>query len=144
MNEPSHNPDNTNQDARSEDVPADVQEFAAKLFNFAREGDETLLQYVDQGVDVNLANQDGNTFLMLAAYAGHEALVRGLVERGADVDRLNAREQSPLAGVIFKKEDAIVDLLLSAGADPRAGQPDAIATAQMFGRADLAEKMGGQ
>lgn len=135
----SHGTDNTAHD----DVPADIRDFAAKLFTFAREGDLTLLQYVDHGVDADLCNQDGNSLLMLAAYAGHEELVRGLVERGADVDKLNARGQSPLAGVIFKKEDAIVDLLLGAGADPRAGHPDAIDTARMFGRADLAEKMAG-
>lgn len=122
-------------------VPEDVQEFAGKLFELARTGNVALLDYVDNGVDVDLANQDGNTFLMLATYAGHIELARGLVERGADVDKLNARGQSPLAGVIFKKEDEIVELLLQAGADPRAGHPDAIATAQMFGREDLADKM---
>ncbi len=124
-------------------MPEDVQEFARKLFDFARAGDNTLLDYVDQGVDVNLSNQDGNTFVMLAAYAGHADLVRGLVGRGADVDKLNARGQSPLAGAIFKKEDAVIDELRAAGADPRAGHPDAIATAQMFGRADLAEELSG-
>ncbi|EEI17129.1 ankyrin repeat domain-containing protein [Corynebacterium lipophiloflavum] len=122
-------------------VPEDVQEFAGKLFELARTGDVVLLDYVDNGVDVNLANQDGNTFLMLATYAGHLELARGLVERGANVDKLNARGQSPLAGVIFKKEDEIVELLLHAGADPRAGHPDAIATARMFGREDLADRM---
>lgn len=122
-------------------VPEDVQEFAGKLFELARTGNVALLDYVDNGVDVNLANQDGNTFLMLATYAGHLELARGLVERGADVDKLNARSQSPLAGVIFKKEDEIVELLLQAGADPRAGHPDAIATARMFGREDLADRM---
>lgn len=125
----------------NQQVPEEIQEFAGKLFELARTGDTTLLTYVDNGVDVNLANQDGNSFLMLAAYAGHEDLVRGLIERGADVDKLNARGQSPLAGVIFKKEDAIVDLLLAAGADPRAGHPDAIASAQLFGREDLLEKL---
>ncbi len=123
------------------DIPEDVQEFAGRLFNMAREGDLTLLDYVDHGVDVNLSNQDGNTFLMLAAYAGQEELVRGLVGRGADVDKQNARGQTPLAGVVFKKEDAIVGILLAASADPHAGTPDAIATAQMFDRADLVEKM---
>lgn len=122
-------------------VPQEIQEFAGKLFELARTGDTTLLDYVDNGVDANLANQDGNTFLMLAAYAGHEELVAGLIERGADVDKLNARGQSPLAGVIFKKEDAVMELLLAAGADPRAGHPDAIATAQMFGRGDVVEKL---
>lgn len=122
-------------------VPEEIQEFAGKLFELARTGNEALLEYIEAGVDVDLSNQDGNTFLMLAAYAGHAGLVEGLLRRGADANKLNARGQSPLAGVIFKKEDAIVDLLLEAGADPRAGQPDAIATAQMFGRDDVAKKM---
>lgn len=122
----------------SSNVPADVQEFATKLFQLARTGDLSLLEYIDQGVNVDLSNQDGNTFLMLATYSGHRELTQGLIERGADVDKLNARGQSPLAGVIFKKEDEILQLLLDAGADPAAGHPDAIATAKMFGREDLA------
>lgn len=107
----------------------------------ARNGDATLLDYVDQGVAVDMTNQDGNTFLMLAAYSGHVDLVKGLIERGADVNKLNDRGQSPLAGVVFKKEDALIDVLLDAGADPTAGTPDAISTAKMFERADLVEKM---
>lgn len=74
---------------------------------------------------------------MLAAYAGHAALVRGLVERGADPNRLNDRGQAPIAGAVFKREDEVVRVLLEAGADPRAGEPNAIASARMFGRADL-------
>lgn len=123
------------------EIPADVQEFATRLFTMAREGDTTLLDYVDQGVAVDMANQDGNTFLMLAAYSGHVELVEGLIARGADVNKLNDRGQSPLAGVVFKKEDALIDVLLTAGADPTSGTPDAISTAKMFGRDDLVEKM---
>lgn len=122
-------------------VPEDVQEFAGKLFDLARAGDEALLDYIDHGVAVDMANQDGNTFLMLAAYAGHARLVRGLIERQADVDKQNARGQSPLAGAIFKKEDEVAQVLLGAGADPHAGTPSAIDTARMFGRGDLAERM---
>ncbi|WP_019193262.1 ankyrin repeat domain-containing protein [Corynebacterium timonense] len=139
MNEQRDNHEHTGD--TSSEVPSDVQEFATKLFNLARTGGMSLLEYVDHGVAVDMANQDGNTLLMLAAYAGHEELVRGLVERGANVDKLNGHGLSPLSGVIFKKEDAIVELLLEAGADPRAGSPDAIATARTFGRDDLAEKM---
>lgn len=122
-------------------VPEDVQEFAGKLFDLARGGDVALLSYVDHGVDVNLTNQDGNSLLMLAAYAGHEELVRGLVERGADVDKLNARNQSPLAGTVFKKEDAVAEVLIAAGADPKAGSPNAIETARFFGRGDVADRL---
>ncbi len=123
------------------EIPADVQEFATRLFNMARDGDTTLLDYVDQGVAVDMTNQDGNSFLMLASYSGHVELVKGLIERGADVNKLNDRGQAPLAGVVFKKEDALIDVLLAAGADPTAGTPDAISTAKMFERDDLVEKM---
>lgn len=123
------------------EIPADVQEFATRLFDMARNGDATLLDYVDQGVAVDMTNQDGNSFLMLASYGGHAELVKGLIERGADVNKLNDRGQSPLAGVVFKKEDALIDVLLDAGADPAAGTPDPISTAKMFGRDDLVEKM---
>jgi len=84
----------------------------------------------------------GNTLLMLAAYAGHAGLVRGLVQRGADPDRLNDLGQAPIAGAVFKREDEVVRVLIEAGADPRAGEPNAIASARMFGRTDLLGVLG--
>ncbi len=74
---------------------------------------------------------------MLAAYAGHAELVRILVQRGADPNRLNDLGQAPIAGAVFKREDEVVRVLMEAGADPRAGEPNAIASARMFGRTDL-------
>ena len=56
---------------------------------------------------------------------------------GADVDRLNDRGQAPVAGAVFKGEDAVVRVLVEAGADPLAGHPTAVDTARMFGREDL-------
>ena len=84
-----------------------------------------------------MVNQDGQSFVMLAAYNGHPELVKAVVEVGADVNLLNDRNQSPLAGAIFKKEDAVIDALLEAGANPNAGTPNAVDTAKMFGREDL-------
>ncbi|MTD90725.1 ankyrin repeat domain-containing protein [Corynebacterium hiratae] len=119
----------------------DIQNFATKLFDFARTGDATLLEYIKQGVNVDMVNQDGQSFVMLAAYHGHAELVRQLAAAGADVNLLNDRGQSPLAGAIFKKEDAVIDALLDAGADPSAGQPNALDSARMFGREDLLERL---
>lgn len=119
----------------------DIQNFATKLFDFARNGDATLLEYIKQGVNVDMVNQDGQSFIMLAAYHGHAELVRQLAAVGADVNLLNDRGQSPLAGAIFKKEDAVIDALLAAGADPTAGQPNALDSARMFGREDLLERL---
>jgi ankyrin repeat protein len=79
---------------------------------------------------------------MLAAYAGHAALVQDLIQRGADPNRLNDLGQAPIAGAVFKREDQVVRVLMEAGADPRAGEPNAIASARMFGRADLLGVLG--
>ena len=119
----------------------DIQNFATKLFDFARNGDATLLEYIKQGVNVDMVNQDGQSFIMLAAYHGHAELVRQLAAAGADVNLLNDRGQSPLAGAIFKKEDAVIDALLDAGAAPSAGLPNDLDSARMFGREDLLERL---
>ena len=63
---------------------------------------------------------------MLASYHGHAEVASLLVKHGADPNRLNDRGQSILAGVVFKNEAALVDILLDAGADPEIGQPSAL------------------
>jgi uncharacterized protein len=122
----------------------DVLALAAKLFAAARAGDTaTLTAYVDAGVPANLANDSGDTLLMLAAYHGHAEAVGALLERGADPGRLNDRGQSPIAGAVFKKEPVVVRALLDAGADPAAGRPSAIEAARMFGHDDMLGWFGG-
>jgi len=86
----------------------------------------------------------GNTLLILAAYGGHAELVRGLLERRADPNRLNDQGQAAIAGAVFKREDDVVRVLMEAGADPRAGAPNAIAIAQMFKRTDLLDVLGAE
>lgn len=72
---------------------------------------------------------------MLAAYHGNAETVRVLIEKGADVDAINDRGQSPIAGAVFKGYDEVVRLLVNEGkADIRAGQPNAVQAAQMFKR----------
>jgi ankyrin repeat protein len=117
--------------------------FATRLFGLARAGEtDQLTTYLEAGVDPNLANQKGDTLVMLAAYHGHADTVRALLAHGADPDRANDRGQTPLAGAVFKGEDAVVSALAAAGADPRAGTPSAVATARMFERDDLLELLG--
>ncbi|AZA11928.1 ankyrin repeat domain-containing protein [Corynebacterium gerontici] len=128
----------------SSEPDEETQAFASKIFDLARGGDaHTLAQYIDAGVDANLSNHEGNTLLMLAAYSGNEPALDVLIARGANVDALNDRGQSPLAGAIFKKEQGIVEKLIAAGADPNLGHPSALDTARMFGQTELAERLGG-
>lgn len=132
--DPSDDPTAPDRDALDPRAVALAQD----LLDDAREGrTERLAQHVDAGVPVELTDASGNTLLMLAAYHGHAGTVAALTARGAVVDALNDRGQSPLAGAVFKGEDAVVRVLLEAGADPDAGHPTARETAAMFGRADL-------
>jgi ankyrin repeat protein len=123
-------------------LDAEVVDLASRLFDWARSGHAArLAAYVDAGVPVNLTNTNGDTLVMLAAYYGHESAVAALIARGADVDRPNNRGQTPLAGAVFKNDTTIIDLLLSADADPLTGSPSALETARFFGRDELTRQL---
>lgn len=107
--------------------------FLHRVFQAARDGEPTLLDIVDQGIPVNLTNDNGDTLLMLAAYNRQHQLVRDLLARGADPDRVNRRGQTALACAIFQQSEPIVRDLLEAGADPRAGSSTAWQIADFFG-----------
>jgi uncharacterized protein len=124
--------------ADEQEIDERVLEIAYQVLDLARVGDSNqLAAYVDAGVPVNLTDPAGNTLVMLAAYHGHADAVGVLTARGADVDRVNDRGQSPLAGAVFKDAADVVQALLDAGADPDAGSPTARETAVMFGRPGL-------
>ncbi|KAL5511312.1 hypothetical protein ACEPAH_4528 [Sanghuangporus vaninii] len=125
------------------DLPQETLDFASKVFNLARNGEDELLgAYVDAGLPPNLTNDKGNTLLMLAAYSGHASIVRLLHSKGADANSLNDRGQSPLAGAIFKNHEEIVRVLVELGADPRIGTPSAIETAKVFRKLEWLDMLG--
>jgi ankyrin repeat protein len=138
MIDPAHQPEHPAPPEQEAGPDSEVLQFAAKVFNLARQGDTgTLAAYVDAGVPANLCNDKGDTLVMLAAYHGHPQTVSALLARGADPGRPNDRGQTPLAGAVFKGERAVIEALLVGGADPTAGIPSAVETARMFGLNDL-------
>jgi uncharacterized protein len=69
---------------------------------------------------------------MLATYHGHLPLSQYLISKSADPNLTNDKNQTPLAGAIFKGEDEIVKLLLEKGADLDLGEPSARQALEMF------------
>ena len=119
-------------------------ELATRIFGFARAGDTAdLVAYLDAGTPVNLANDRGDTLIMLAAYHGQLDTVKALLDRGADANQANDVGQTPLAGAVFKGENEIVAALVAGGADPNAGNPSAVEAARMFGQDDLLSLFNG-
>ncbi|MGW3473429.1 ankyrin repeat domain-containing protein [Saccharopolyspora sp. NPDC000995] len=119
-------------------TPEQTERVVAIAMDLAREGETAqLAEFVDHGLPVDVADQDGNTLVMLAAYHGHAETVRALLDRGANPDLRNERDQAPIAGALFKGADEVVAVLREAGADLDAGMPTARAAATMFGREHL-------
>jgi ankyrin repeat protein len=101
-----------------------------------------LLPMLDAGLPICLADERGNSLLMLASYHGYHDLARELLERGADPEQRNDRNQTTLAGVAFKGDLGIAKLLVKYGADPDADQGGGrypIHFAAMFGNSDIVE-----
>lgn len=119
-------------------TPEQTERVVALALDLARQGDtEQLVEFVDHGLPVDVADADANTALMLAAYHGHAGTVRALLDRGADPDLRNVRDQAPIAGALFKGADDVVAVLREAGADLDAGTPTAREAAALFGRGHL-------
>lgn len=118
----------------------ELADLAQQLFDLAREGDAArLAAYIDAGAPVNMRNENGDTFLILAAYNGSPDAVAMLIGKGADLEAENDRGQRALTCAVFKKDRESAAHLLRAGADPDAGTPTARATAEMFGASDILE-----
>ncbi|MCP3765438.1 ankyrin repeat domain-containing protein [Streptomyces sp. MAR25Y5] len=121
-------------------TPEQTERVVALAMDLAREGDtEQVVGFVEHGLPVDVTDAAGNTLLMLAAYHGHAGTVRALIRLGADPDLRNVRDQTPIAGALFKGADEVVGVLREAGADLDSGTPTARVAATLFGRAHLLE-----
>lgn len=115
--------------------PEHTQRVLEIALDLARAGStDELAEFLDHGLPVEVADENGNTLLMLAAYHDRPDTVRMLLQRGASPDTRNDRDQSPVAGALFKGADEVVEVLRDAGADLDAGTPSARQAAEMFGR----------
>ena len=121
-------------------TPEQTWRVLAIALELARTGEtEQLAEFLDHGIPVDTVTEAGDSLLMLAAYHDRLDTVDMLLERGADPDLRNGRDQSVVAGALFKGADDVVRRLVAAGADLDAGTPTARQAAEMFGRGGLLE-----
>ncbi len=121
-------------------TPADAALLAA-----ARQGRwpevAALLKPVD--APVNPRDAQGDHLLALAARAGQDEIVRGLLQRGADIDRMGGDGFTALGAAAFAGQRSTVRLLLRLGADPAvhgAGGQPALHLAAAAGQLDVVDE----
>lgn len=71
-----------------------------------------------QGANVNIADNDGITPLMLATQLGYLEGVEKLIAHGARVDVTNDSGETPLMYAVHARNTELMRVLLEAGADP--------------------------
>ena len=89
-------------------------EYSAESFVLAASnGDHVAAQaYIDSGMDVNAASENGRTALMEAALKDHLEIARMLLEAGANPNAVNDQGRSPLYRAAFNGHANTVSLLL--------------------------------
>ena len=81
---------------------------------------EEVIQWLEQGVDVNVTDQFGKTALNRAVFFGHEQTVKLLLERGADVTRSDKSGDPPIHVAVERNRLDSAEILLASGADVNA------------------------
>uniref|UniRef100_A0A8C1KS48 Ankyrin 1, erythrocytic b n=1 Tax=Cyprinus carpio TaxID=7962 RepID=A0A8C1KS48_CYPCA len=74
------------------------------------------LDHIKNGIDINIANQKGNTALHIAALAGQEKVIAELVNYGANVNAQSQKGFSPLYMAAQENHLEVVKYLLEHGA----------------------------
>jgi len=88
----------------------------------------------EAGVDLGVANADGNTALHAAASRDYLSVAKYLVGRGAPLDAVNKKGQTPLAAAEAAGADDVTQYLRSAGAHDAPGGRTADGPAPSSGR----------
>jgi ankyrin repeat protein len=117
----------------------------------AEDADPAMVRYfLNHGADVNVHDiSEQWTALHLAARDQNEAVVRLLLEAGANVDALDSFNNTPLVRAVFHSSPnpAVIRLLLQYGADPYKENntgSSAVDIARIMGQNDLVAILEGR
>ena len=78
---------------------------------------ERVRRSLEQGLDVDRADPDGRTSLMMAAFEGYTEVAEVLLEYGAEVDRIDVSGRTALMYASSGPFPQTVELLIENGAD---------------------------
>ncbi|XP_053306096.1 ankyrin-3 isoform X22 [Spea bombifrons] len=93
----------------------------ASYLRAARSGNlEKALDYLKNGVDINVCNQNGLNALHLASKEGHIEIVSELIQRGADVDASTKKGNTALHIASLAGQAEVVKVLVTNGANVNA------------------------
>lgn len=94
---------------------------AGDIWEAAASGDaRSVLAFVDDGIDPDARDPDGNTPLIVAAAAGQDGVVRTLLQAGADPNERGLFQTVALAEAAARGYRTMVQDLLEHGATPNA------------------------
>ncbi|NOY38288.1 MAG: ankyrin repeat domain-containing protein [Chlorobi bacterium] len=120
----------------SADERNDPQQIQSYLYAAYRGDADKVLSFLDQGMDINQVNRNGQSALMMAAYNGHLDLVRLCLKKGAGINDRDAGGRTPLMYAASGPFTATVKYLLNHGADPNTVDQDEKWTALMYAAAE--------
>ena len=99
--------------------------FDNDLIDAAQNNDIDLVrQLLDNGIDINVRDDTGNTTLARASLNGHIEIVKLLLDRGADINSIDENGWTSLMLASSNRYTEIVKLLLEKGADPNIQDQD--------------------
>jgi ankyrin repeat protein len=97
---------------------AETADSNLRLLMAADRGDlDSVIYYIDRGVDINFTSDEGVSPLMYAASNGHLEIVRFLVENGAEIDLIPLNGYTALASACLENHYEVALFLLQQGAD---------------------------
>ena len=71
---------------------------------------------ISKFININQKDENGNTLLILATLHGHNAIVKNLLEKGADINEKNKKGNTALHYAISQKYFSLADILTKFGA----------------------------
>lgn len=89
-----------------------------QLFAAIIEGDiEQIQRLIEEGLNVNLADENGCTLVHLAAFNNKKEIVEFLFEKGANINAVDKEQRTPLHYAVSEGHEEIVKFLLEKGAN---------------------------